>query len=97
MSGFGLKIKSLREERKQPLRIVAFHLNMDQAILSKIENGKKIPTKKQVLDIADYFQIPEKELTVLWLSDKIIYEIKDEPYGQDALKVAEQKVNYKKE
>ncbi len=96
MNDFGLKIKALREKKNEPLRVVAFHLNIDQAILSKIENGKRKATKEQVRNFASYFNVPEKELTIDWLSDKIIYEIKDEEYGEDALKVAERRVNYQK-
>ena len=96
MNDFGLKIKALREKRNEPLRIVAFHLDIDQAILSKIENGKKAATREQVLSIAKYYEVSDKDLIVDWLSDKIIYEIKDEQYGVDALKVAEKRVIYLK-
>jgi transcriptional regulator with XRE-family HTH domain len=96
MNDFGLKIKALREKRHEPLRIVAFHLNLDQAILSKIENGKKSATREQVLRIAEYFEVSNRDLIVDWLSDKIIYEIKNEQYGYDALKVAEKRVSYLK-
>ncbi|MEL0457617.1 helix-turn-helix transcriptional regulator [Flavobacteriaceae bacterium SZ-1-7] len=94
MNSFGLKIREIREEKGEPLRVVAFHLGIDQAILSKIENGKRKATRNQVEKIAEYFNTSLKELIVEWLSDKIIYDIEDDEYGLDALKVAEQKVNY---
>ncbi len=96
MNSFGEKIRELRDEKGTPLRIVAFHLGVDQAVLSKIENGKRKATKKQVELISDYFNVPIKELLIDWISDKIIYDIKDEEFGAEALKVAEQKVNYQK-
>ena len=96
MNSFGERIRRLRDEKGTPLRIVAFHLGVDQAILSKIENGKRKATKKQVELISDYFNVPIKELLIDWLSDKIVYEIVDEEFGVEALKVAEQKVNYQK-
>lgn len=96
MNSFGEKLRKLRDEKGAPLRIVAFHLGVDQAVLSKIENGKRQATKKQVELISDYFNVPIKELTIDWLSDKIIYEIVDEEFGVEALRVAEQKVNYQK-
>ncbi|MCB0540040.1 MAG: helix-turn-helix transcriptional regulator [Bacteroidetes bacterium] len=96
MNSFGERIRKLRDEKGTPLRIVAFHLGVDQAILSKIENGKRKATKKQVELISDYFNVPIKELLIDWLSDKIVYEIVDEEFGVEALKVAEQKVNYQK-
>lgn len=96
MNSFGEKIRKLRDEKGTPLRIVAFHLGVDQAVLSKIENGKRKATKKQVELISGYFNVPIKELLIDWLSDKIIYEIVDEEFGIEALKVAEQRITYKR-
>lgn len=95
MNSFGERIKKIREEQGTPLRIVAFHLGVDQAVLSKIENGKRKATKKQVELISDYFKVSMKELLIDWLSDKIVYDIEEE-YGIEALKVAEEKVKYQK-
>ena len=96
MDNFGEKIRKLREKKETPLRIVAFHLGVDQAVLSKIENGKRKATKKQVELISEYFNVPIKELMIDWLSDKIIFDIEEEEFGVEALKVAELKVKYLK-
>ena len=64
--------------------------------MSKIENGKRKATKKQVELISDYFKVSMKELLIDWLSDKIVYDIEEEEYGIEALKVAEEKVKYQK-
>ena len=48
MNSFGERIKKIREEQGTPLRIVAFHLGVDQAVLSKIENGKRKATKNSL-------------------------------------------------
>ena len=37
-----------------------------------------------------------KELLIDWLSDKIVYDIEEEEFGIEALKVAEEKVKYQK-
>jgi transcriptional regulator with XRE-family HTH domain len=39
MGAFGDKIKKLRDEKQLPLRSVSAFLDIDQAILSKIERG----------------------------------------------------------
>lgn len=96
MNSFGERIKKIREEQGTPLRIVAFHLGVDQAVLSKIENGKRKATKKQVELFSDYFKVSMKELLIDWLSDKIVYDIEEEEFGIEALKVAEEKVKYQK-
>jgi transcriptional regulator with XRE-family HTH domain len=93
---FVKKIKALRKKKGDPLRIVAYYLGIDQAILSKIENGKRKASMEQVKKLSKYFNVSEKELTVDWLSDKIIYEIEDEKFGKEALKLAEERIHYKK-
>jgi predicted nucleotidyltransferase len=94
MKTFGEEIKSLREQAKLPLRTVAAHLDIDQAILSKIENGKRSATKNQVTQLADYFKVNEKKLMVNYLSDKIVSELKYEPFNREILMVAEEKIAY---
>jgi hypothetical protein len=38
--------------------------------------------------------VDEEELLVMWLSDKVVYEVADENVALKALKVAEEKVKY---
>lgn len=95
MNNFGSKIRKLREEKQLPLRIVAAYLNVDQAILSKIERGKRKPPRKMVIKLSEYFNVDKKELLTAWLSDKVLYEIADEEQALEALKVAEEQVKYK--
>src|SRR5687767_14284564 len=94
MDSFGDTIRKLREERELPLRTVAAFLDIDQAILSKIERGQRKLPRDQVLKLADYFQMKEKDFLVAWLSDKIVYEVEDEDIALRALQVAEEKVKY---
>jgi transcriptional regulator with XRE-family HTH domain len=96
MDTFGDIIRQKREEKGLPLRIVAGYLDIDQAILSKIERGQRKPSKDYVLKLAEYFKIDKENLLVAWLSDKIVYELSDEEYAGKALKVAESKIEYLK-
>ena len=64
--------------------------------MSKIENGKRKATKKQVELISDYFKVSMKELLIDWLSDKFVYDIVDVEFGIEAFKVAEEIVIYLK-
>jgi transcriptional regulator with XRE-family HTH domain len=94
MNSIGGIIKKMREEKKLPLRIVAAYLNMDQAILSKIERGQRRANREQIVKLAEFFGVDEEELLVMWLSDKVVYEVADENVALKALKVAEEKVKY---
>jgi predicted nucleotidyltransferase/plasmid maintenance system antidote protein VapI len=101
MDNLGETIRKLREEKKLPLRTVAAFLDIDQAILSKMERGQRKITREHVLKLAGYFKVKENDLLVAWLSDKLFYEVTEEQNLHDssqlalkALKVAEEKVAY---
>jgi len=92
----GEKLRHIREEKELPLRKVAALLDIDVAILSKMERGERKITKEVVLKLADIYDYNANELLVSFLSDKILYEIQDEDLGIEALKVAEERVKYLK-
>ena len=87
----GQIIRDKREAKGILLRELSASLKIDPAILSKIERGERNPTKKLLGEISILLDINEKDLILEWISDKIIYDIADEEYGFEALKVAEQK------
>lgn len=90
----GEKLRHIREEKELPLRKVAALLDIDVAILSKMERGERRITKEVVLKLADIYEYNTDELLVSFLSDKILYEIQDEDLGIEALKVAEERAKY---
>ena len=94
MSSIGEKIRELRESKALPLRIVAAYLDIDQAILSKIERGQRRANREQIVKLAAFFNADEEELLITWLSDKVVYEVAKEDLALQALKVAEEKVKY---
>lgn len=94
MDSLGDTIRKLREDKELPLRTVAAFLDIDQAILSKIERGQRKPTREQVVKLAAYFKVKENDLLVAWLSDKLVYEVEDEDMALKALQVAEERVKY---
>jgi len=94
MDNLGNIIRKLREAKKLPLRTVAAYLDIDQAILSKIERGQRNISRAQVIKLAAYYETKEDDLLVAWLSDKLVYEVEDEELAIKALQVAEEKVNY---
>jgi transcriptional regulator with XRE-family HTH domain len=96
MDSLGETIRKRREDKELPLRIVAAYLDIDQAILSKIERGQRNASREQVVKLARFFKIDETELLVSWLSDKLVYEVANEDVALKALKVAEEKVKYQK-
>jgi predicted nucleotidyltransferase len=94
MDNLGETIRKLREENKLPLRTVAAYLDIDQAILSKMERGQRRATREQVVKLAQYFRVNEPDLLVNWLADKLVYELADEQVALKALQVVEAQVAY---
>ena len=94
MDSLGKMISKLREDNEQPLRTIAAYLNIDPAILSKIERGQQKPAREQVVKLAKYFKIEENDLLIAWLSDKVVYELEGEEVALQALQMAEEKVAY---
>lgn len=94
MDSLGDTIRKLREDNALPLRTVAAFLDIDQAILSKIERGQRKPTRNQVVKLAEYFKVKETDLLIAWLSDKLVNEVEDEDIALKALQVAEDRIAY---
>lgn len=94
METLGETIKKLRVQEELPLRTVAAFLDIDQAILSKIERGQRKASREQVVKLAKYFKVKEDTLMVAWLSDKLVYELEDENLALKAMQVAEEKIKY---
>ena len=94
MQSFGELIRKTRAEKGMLLRELADKIQMDQGLLSKIERGERMPTREQVILFSKIFKTNQDDLLILYLSDKLIYELQDEKLGGKALKVAEQKFKY---
>jgi transcriptional regulator with XRE-family HTH domain len=87
-------LREKREEKGLLLRHVSAKLDIDTAILSKIERSERKATKEQILKLAEILDLDKDNLLIQYLSERILYEIKDEALGSKALKVAEQKMKY---
>lgn len=93
MNNLGQRIRNLREKQNLLLRQVAAHIEVDTALISKIERGERQASRKQVIDIAKYLNANEEEMLTLWLADKIESTIVEEPtIAYNAIKIATQKI-----
>lgn len=94
MESFCGKIRDLRIGKGDPLRKVAAYLDIDQAILSKIETGKRIATRENVLKLEEYFSVVPGTLIVLWLADRIVAELRGEELALDVIRLSEKKLGH---
>ena len=84
MQNIGELIRTLRKKEGYPLRKVAAFLDIDQAVLSKIERGQRKLTKEQVIKLADFFNYDEKEMLITYQDNALTatqYII--QPYAND--------------
>lgn len=97
MKSCGATIKDYRESLNWPQRELAYKLDIDVAVLSRIENENRFP-KKRALEIikiaAQLFGINEEELRNSYLSDEIATILEYEQDYETILKVSERKVSY---
>ena len=87
-------LRELRKEKGLPLRKVAAELDIDVAILSKMERGERKLTREIVLKLANIYKHDPEPLMIRFLSEKVLYEIGDEELAHQALKAAEPEIEY---
>jgi transcriptional regulator with XRE-family HTH domain len=90
----GELIREKREMKGFLLREVSTQIGIDTAILSKIERGERKATKEQITKLAVILEIDRSLILTQYLSEKILYEIQNEDFGMEALKVAEKIIKY---
>lgn len=72
MQSFGQKIRDFRNTREKLLRQAAADLEIDQAILSKLENGILLPNARMLQKLSEYYNVPLEELKTLAHAEKIV-------------------------
>lgn len=94
MNKVGEIIRKKREDKGMLLRQLAALVDIDQAIVSKIERGERKARKEQILKIAEVLELNENKLLIEYYSDNIAYEIVNENIAKEVLRAAEKKVEY---
>lgn len=94
MKFVGEIIRDKREQRGWLLRHLAAELDIDQALLSKIERGERKATKEHIQTIANVLGLKKDELMLHYLSENIANDIAEEKNAIEVLHVAEDKIEY---
>ncbi len=90
----GFKLQNLRHKNGMLLREVADRLSVDPAIVSKIENCKRRPTKNQVEQFASLYKVNKRELLVDFFSDELCQVVGMEEFAYDAIVQASRKIKH---
>ena len=94
MKSFGQFVRDQRLSKGLLLREVAAKIRIDPSMLSRIERGDKRPTRKLVVALASALKADENSFLVQYLSDRVVYELKDEKLAKKAMEAAEKKIAY---
>lgn len=84
----GERIRELREANNILLRELAAELNVDQAVLSKMERGERSFRREDIDLLAKIFKQSKKDLITLWLANKILKTTQNQEYSKEALQLA---------
>jgi transcriptional regulator with XRE-family HTH domain len=86
----------LREQNQLLQRQVASVLEIDTAMLSKIERGERRAKREHIPLLANLLQANEKELYTIWLADQVYEIIKEESNPSEIVQVAINELNKNK-
>ncbi|HQV79184.1 MAG TPA: helix-turn-helix domain-containing protein [Chitinophagales bacterium] len=92
---FGQTIRNYREARGLLLRQLAAALEVDTAFISKMERDEKQATRTHVERLASVLKVANDELLTIWLSDKLLNTLEQEPSAYNALKLTEKRLKTK--
>ena len=88
----GIIFRQKREEKGLLIRQVASVTELDQAIVSRIENCDRLPTREQVIKFAGLYGLDIRETVSTWLAEKMVRDYGEEPYAPEAFRDAHDQV-----
>jgi len=96
MATVGQKLREIRKLTGMSLRQAAKLAVIDVAILSKMERGERRFKKELIIKLAELYKVDLDKLLVIFLSEKVLYNLEGEKFAAEALKVAEKSIQYGK-
>lgn len=91
---FGKYILNWREQHTKTMQVLAAESGIDQALISKYESGKRMPSDKHLLYLSAAMDIPLHTIRKEFLADKIANWLAYEQNPLEILMAAESRVAY---
>lgn len=88
-------LRELRKGSGKTLREVAAYLEIDQAILSKMENGKRPVTREVLAQLAKLYKTDVQEMHKIFMAERLYKQLEHEDDAMSILKLLEKQVVYK--
>lgn len=92
MNRFGGIVRAEREKQSLLLRHLAAELDIDTAVLSKIERGEKLAKSEYVEKLATILEIDYDNLKSLWLADQVFQIVANKKHALEALDMVVQEL-----
>ncbi len=84
-SSFANWLRFSREARSLALRAVASRTGLDFTLLSRFENGERLPTEEQAESLAKFFHSDRKEAHALRIAAQFRRKFADHPAAHAAI------------
>ncbi|AEA44439.1 Fic family protein [Fluviicola taffensis] len=78
-------LQNARKAKGLLSRELANLLGVDQSLISKFENGKRLPSEKQLIELSNVLSINLDELKKAWLTQKILGDVKKYTFAEEVL------------
>ena len=85
-------LKNARKAKKMRAIDLASIIGVDQSLISKFENGKRIPSETQIIKLASALAIPFDSLMKAYLTSKIVSEIANYSFAQDVISLVQEEL-----
>lgn len=85
-------IQNARKRKGMRSRELANLLGVDQSLISKFENGKRLPTEAQITALANILSIDPNELVKAWLKEKVLMEVKQYTFADEVLGMVQEEL-----
>ena len=92
MKTLGQELRKIRESKSILLRQVASYLEIDTAMISKIERGERNLNRNQVVKLAEFYNASQEDFLTLWVCDKVLNTVENEPFALKGMKKALKKL-----
>lgn len=97
MESLGQYLRDVREGLNLPLQEVYNRTNIDVTLLSRIENGRRLPTKEQVQMLVKLYGCDEHKSLVLLGTEKVLFTLDgDNEYKLEVIQSVSEKVRFGK-
>jgi Fic family protein/DNA-binding XRE family transcriptional regulator len=85
-------LQKARKSKGIRSRELASLLDVDQSLISKFENGKRVPNEAQLIQLSNILSINLDELMKAWLMQKVLADVKQYAFADEVLSMVQEEL-----